>query len=152
MTFSYTSSDESITNYSYTVSKIVNSRVVVLCSDSSSLLSEDFECDLFGHSGTIYIQGVADNDAIFYGEYLIIPGLPTLFDNLDPAEASYLAAFIMAIIVFGGLVFGLGATLIFTVAGLYIINLLGLLTVVTGTMVLVAAVVSIVVILGFKRR
>lgn len=150
--FSYTSTDDTITNYSYTVSKVVDSRNIVLCSGSDTILTKTFNCDLYGYSGVMYVQGVADNEEIFYGAYLDVPGLPTLFSNLTPAEAAFLTGLILSIIVFGGLIFGVPGTLLMGGVGLYLLYLLKIFTVLSVTFVIVDIVVSIIIILGLKRR
>ena len=151
LSFSYVSSDNSLSNYSYTVSKIVNSRNIVLCSESSSLLSDDFSCDLSGYSGSIYVQGVVDNQ-IFFGDYVFISSSESLFANLDDKEAAFFTAILVAIIIFGGLFFGVAGTLLSGVAALFIGSILGIFSLLTSTMVVVVMVVSVVIILGLKEE
>lgn len=150
LTFTYTSYNTSYSTYYYNVTKIVNGREVVLCSESSSSTTDIFTCDLTGYYDTIQVKGYADNQ-IFYGGYIQLNPSDKLFDNMDRKDASYIAGFIMLIIIFAGTFLGILGTMISGIIGLIIITWLGLVEPLTITLIIGAIIGTIVINIGLKR-
>lgn len=152
LTFSYLSYIPQITNYSYTVSKLVNGKYIVICSNSSQVQSNSFNCNLYGYSGMMYVQGVANNEQIFYDAFYDIKGLPSLFDNLNQQDAAYIVAFLLAIIIFAGVGFGLVGTLVMGVFGTMIMYWLHILTPISETVLVLDVIVCTIIYIGIKGR
>lgn len=150
LTFTYTSYNTSYSNYYYNVTKLVNGVEVVICSDSSSSTTDTFTCDLTGYYDTITVKGYADNQ-IFYGGYIQINPSAKLFQNLNTKDASYIAGFIMLIIIFAGTFLGIIGTMISGIIGLIIIMWLGLVQPLTITLIIAAIIVTIVINVGLRR-
>jgi hypothetical protein len=147
LTFSYVSYDVSYSNYSYTVSRIVNGRAVVLCSASNGLSYGSFVCDLSDYHGTVFVQGVADNHDVFFGEWVFLGGGVGLWEFVDSKDAAFISGLILAVMLFAGLGFGLGGILIYSVIALFLLHVLTLLSVLTVLLVVIDAVVCVVLVL-----
>jgi len=152
MTVSYTSRDNTLINYSYTVNKIISGLYTTVCSGTSTVYpTQSFTCDLTGYTGDIYIQEVANGNTVFYGTTYNIPGIAKLFDNLEPKDAAYYTGFIMLIIVFAGVFLGLTGTLLAGVLGLFIIGWIGILTPVTTILIVVDIIITGVIAFSLRR-
>jgi hypothetical protein len=151
LTFTYTSYNSSYTNYYYNITKIINSREVTICSDSSTSTTDTFTCNLFGYTGTVNVYGYADNQ-IFYGGYIEIDPRSSLWENLEPADSAYYTGFIILIITLAGISFGILGTLISGILGLIIATLLGILEPLTITLILADMIIVGVIAFGLRRR
>lgn len=149
--FTYTSTNTNLTNYSYTLSKIINSKPTILCYNTSSSLTNTFSCNVTGYTGNIYIQGVVDN-RIFYGQYVMLKGTNNLSDVVEQKDASFLMALILLIIIVGGSIFGVVGLGISGVIGVILMYWLNVLTPITLIVVIVDVIVTLIIIFGFRRR
>jgi len=150
VTFNYNSSDPTLSPFSYTVSKIINAKAVVICSGSSTDLSHSFNCSVSGYDGTVFVQGIAGGSP-FYFDYIFI-GLDSLQNRLGTKNAAFIAGIIASVIVFGATIGGVIAVLFGGVIALIVIAWLGLLTIISGGMIAAAIVVAIVIASVLKRR
>lgn len=150
LTFSYIGNNSNASLFSYHVIKLVNNQQIVLCAGNSSNSIDSFNCLLTGYKDLVYVQGTADN-TIFFGSWFDLGSPGRLFDNLNRFDAAYLSGFILLIILCAGVFFGLYGTLISGVAGLWLIAILGILTPITLSLVVVDMVVSCVLALLLRR-
>lgn len=151
LTFTYTSGLPS-GNYSYTASKSLNGLFTVVCGGSSLDSSHLFTCDLTGYDGLFYVQGVYNSSTVFYTQWVNVPSLPKLFDNLDAKDAGYIAGLLMLLIVFSGLAFGPIGCLLMGVVGLIAIFWLGLLTLITLGLIVVDILVVFIISAALRNR
>lgn len=100
----------------------------------------------------MYVQGVANNEQIFYDAFYDIKGLPSLFDNLNQQDAAYIVAFLLAIIIFAGVGFGLVGTLVMGVFGTMIMYWLHILTPISETVLVLDVIVCTIIYIGIKGR
>jgi hypothetical protein len=148
--FNYISTDTNTTTYSYTVSKIINTKPIIICSETSTSLNNNFDCDTTGYTGTIYIQGVGDQ-YIFYGRTYDLPG-GKLSDNINQKDAALISGIIILVILMGGVIFGPIALGISGIIGILIIYWIGILTPLTLTIVIINIIATIIILIGLNKR
>jgi hypothetical protein len=151
LTFTYTSTNSNFTSYYWRAAITTKPQYTLICTNTSSGLTNTYTCNLTGYTGNIYVEGVVDGYS-FYGGFLDISGGDNIFDKLDQKDASLYSGFIVLIIVIGGISFGIYGTLISGIIGLIAIAWLGILNPITLTFIVVAIVISIVIALGIKRN
>jgi hypothetical protein len=149
LSFNYVSSDD-YSSYSYKAVTTINSKESILCSGSSVSSSDSFSCDLTGYSGDVRVYGYAD-DTLFFGGIVRLDSPPTLFDTLNRKDAAFISGFIILIIVFGGVFFGLLGTMIAGVLGLVVISWIGLFPPLTTISILASVIIVGVINFGLRR-
>lgn len=151
LNFSYISNELGVTNYSYTVSRFYNGGYSIICSNASGQLTGIFSCNLTGYTGSMYVQGVANNSLLFYDTTFVIPSSTALKDKLTGLDAALIAFFLLAIMAFAGIIFGILGALASTCVGVLVMYWLGILSPLNDVLVAIVFVVSIIIYAGSRR-
>ena len=152
LTFSYIENDTTINNVSYTISKIINGIPVIICSATSSNTTGNFYCNTTGYNDIVFLQGVINGNRIFYGNYIDIDNTNYLSDVVNSKEASFLLGIILILITIAGATLGVVACGVAGVLGILIGYWIKILTPLTLVVVIVDIIVTIIIIIGLKRR
>ncbi len=150
ISFNYISSDTSLTTYSYTLSKIINSRPTIINYNGSISDSGTFYYNTIGYTGLVYIQGVADG-RIFYGSYIDLGGQDSLGKTLGQKDSAFISGIIAMIIIFASITFGIFGIMVGGIVSLIIIYWLNLLTIVSLSFIVVSMIATIIIVMGIRR-
>jgi hypothetical protein len=154
LNFSYIGYDTPIPleNFSYTISKVVSGvYFTTICSGNSTSNSALFSCNITNYYGVAYIQGVVDG-RIFYGSWFDMGANNRIFGDITNKDSAFIGGFILLLMVFGAIIFGITSSLIVLVAGLLIIYWLQLFTVLNVTIIIIGAIVSLIIGFSMKGR
>ena len=118
-----------------------------ICSSTSYSSNSDYQCNITGYSGEIFVSVEADTETEL-GEFTDVD-TTELGDFLTNAEAAIWTVAILITIIGAGLFSPIGS-IIFTVMGLILVAFLGIMTTYTVLFITIAAIIGLV--LSFKMR